>query len=326
MYAQLCWGKKDFACAITKAESVVAEMGDKTKPKVLKLLADANYQKGNIAVSSKDSINAVKDYANAKKYSEMYFAKEKKEDLISFDYKLLADILLKIGGSSNEILNTYLKGAGLDTVLSSKIDFLKQGADALKTMGDRNKEGDIRMEIIKLKSDKAGQRDIFDAGFAYYQGKDFEKSKGLFATYSQKWPEETYGWQMLFQIGRLEDTSMEKGLAVPYAIKYLEVLEKDTAKNKKNILSTAGYLAQYNANITKDKVKAVEYFRKMLTLDPANADIPKYIEQLEGRQPSRPASVTPKGKPVASKAATTKGAANSKLKTKTTPRDTIAKK
>jgi len=280
LFAQLCWAKKDFACAISKAEGVFRAMGEKTKPKVLKLLADANFQKG--------------DYPAAKKYSDLYFTKEKKEDLISFDYKLLADILSKTGGTSEEITNTYLKGAVLDTVLTSRIDFLKQGAEALKVMGDRVKEGDIRMEIIKLKS-VPSQRDYFDAGFAFYQGKDYEKSKGLFNTYSQKWPEETYGWQMLFQIGRLEDTTMEKGLAVPFAIKYLEVLEKDTAKNKKNILSTAGYLAQYNANILKDKVKAVEYFKKMLVLDPTNVDIPRYIDQLEGRQPSRPPAVTPKG-------------------------------
>jgi tetratricopeptide (TPR) repeat protein len=280
LFAQLCWARKDFACAITKAESVVAAMGEKTKPKVLKLLADANFQKG--------------DYPAAKKYSDRYFTREKKEDLISFDYKLLADILAKTGGTSDEIMNTYLKGASLDTVLTSRIDFLKQGAEALKVMGDRVKEGDIRMEIIKLKT-TPNQRDYFDAGFAYYQGKNYDKSKGLFNTYSEKWPDETYGWQMLFQIGRLEDTTMEKGTAVPYAVKYLEVLEKDTAKNKKNILSTAGYLAQYNANIIKDKVKAVEYFRKMLVLDPTNVDIPRYIDQLEGKQPSRPPAVTPKG-------------------------------
>lgn len=310
LYAQLCWAKKDFGCAITKAETVIAAMGDKTKPKVYKLLADANFQKG--------------DYPNARKYSDKYFMREKKEDIISLDYKLLADILAKTGGTSDEILSTYLKGAALDTLLTGKVDFLKQGADALKTMGDRNKEGDIRMEIIKLKSTPS-QRDFFDAGFAYYQGKDYEKSKGLYTIYSQRWPDETFGWQMLFQIGRLEDTTMEKGIAVPYAVKYLEVLEKDTAKNKKNILSTAGYLAQYNANIIKDKIKAVEYFKKMLVLDPTNPDIPKYIQQLEGVQPTRPASVTPKGNPVPVKQTTIKQV-TAKSKSTATSRNVVFKK
>jgi hypothetical protein len=98
---------------------------------------------------------------------------------------------------------------------------------------------------------------------------------------------------MRFQISRILDSTMEKGLAVPFGIKYLEVLEKDTAKNKNSILSTAGYLAQYYANIVKDKVKAVEYFKKMLALNPDNPDIQKYIDILEGRTPTR--NPTPKG-------------------------------
>ena len=53
LYAQLCWARKDYNCAVTKAESVATAMGTATKPKVLKLLADAYYQKG-------DSLNAKK--------------------------------------------------------------------------------------------------------------------------------------------------------------------------------------------------------------------------------------------------------------------------
>ena len=198
MYAQLCWGKKDFDCAIAKAESVVAALGEKTKPKVLKLLADANFQKGN--------------YPNAKKYIDWYLLKEKIEDKISFDYKLKADILSKTGGTADEIYNTYLQGAALDTVLTSKIDFLKQGADSLKSKGDslsRIKEGDIRMVIIKIKP-KPSQRDYFDAGFAYYQGNNYTRADSLFEIITRNYPDETYGWQMRFQIGRLTDTSMEK--------------------------------------------------------------------------------------------------------------------
>lgn len=280
LYAQLCWARKDFGCAVTKAESVVAAMGVNTKPKVYRLLADAYFQKG--------------EYANARKYSDEFFLRKNPEDVILPDYEIKAEILAKTGGTSADVYSTYLDGSRLDTTTDVKITYLKKGAEALKTLGDRNKEGDIRMEIIKLK-ENAGQREYFDAGFAYYQGKDYEKSKSIFNTFAEKWPEETFGWQMLFQIGRLEDTTMEKGLAVPYAEKYLAVLEKDTAKNKRNILSTAGYLAQYNANIVKDKVKAVEYFKKMLVLDPTNTDIPKYIEMLEAKQPGRTPASAPKG-------------------------------
>lgn len=311
LYAQLCWARKDFDCATNRAEKVVSAMGQKTKPKVLKLLADAYFQKG--------------DYTNAKKYMDWFLKKEKKEDVSSGDYKLLADILAKSGGTGDEVMEAYMKGAALDSVLISKVDILKKGAEAFKAAGDRVREGDIRSEIIRLKGANSGQRDYFDAGFAYYQGNILDKSKALFATYTEKWPQETFGWQMLFTIGRVEDSTMEKGLAVEPGLKYLEVLEKDTAKNRKSILSTAGYLAQYYANIAKDKAKAIEYLKKMLLFDPANEAIQNNIKALEkalGTKPSSggAAANAPRsnGPAPAPKAASTKPASGTGSKSKTT--------
>ena len=227
-----------------------------------------------------------------------YFGKERPEGLIAKDYELQANILSKTGGSNEEVKNAYLKGASLDTVLTSKIDFLKAGAEFFKTKGDslsRITEGDIRMEIIKLKPNPS-QRDYFDAGLAYYQGKDYKKSDSIFTFYTQKWPEEVFGWQMEFSIQRAIDTSMALGLAVAPGLKYLEVLEKDTAKNKKTIIGVAGYLAQYYANIAKDKEKAIVYLEKLVLLDPTNPDFKKYLEDMKKPAPKPPKS-GPRPKP-----------------------------
>jgi len=280
LYAQLCWARKDFNCAVTKAESVAKVMGNLTKPKVYRLLADANFQKG--------------DFVNAKRYSDDFFAKKNPDDITSYDYKLKADILGKTGGTPEEIYTTYMQGAVLDTVLTSKIDFLKQGAEALKASGDRIKEADLRIEILKLKTNP-GQRDIFDAGFAYYQGKNYTKADSLFDIYTLRFPEESFGWQMQYNIHRSLDSTMERGDAIPYAVKYLTILEKDTAKNKSSIMGVAGYLAQYYANVAKDKVKAIEYLKKMLALDPSNTDIQKNISILE-KSPAPKTQVPPKVK------------------------------
>ncbi|MES1214005.1 MAG: tetratricopeptide repeat protein [Bacteroidota bacterium] len=282
LYAQMCYGNKDFDCTITKASNVVSAMGTQTKPKVYKLLAYAYFDK--------------KDYSNAKKFIDMYFGREKQEGIIALDYKLKADILSQTGGTPDEVFATYIQGVTVDTVLTSKIDFLKQGADYFKAKGDsisRNKEGDLRVMIIKLKANP-GQRDYFDAGYAYFQGKDYSKSLDLFNTYSQKWPDETFGWQWIFNIQRTIDSTMEKGLAVEPALKYLSILEKDTVKYKSAIISTAGYLAGYYNNIAKDKEKALEFLKKMLALDPANENIQNNINILEkSATPKQPAN--PKG-------------------------------
>jgi hypothetical protein len=75
---------------------------------------------------------------------------------------------------------------------------------------------------------------------------------------------------------------MQNGLAVPFAVKYLEILEKDATKNKKEIISTSAYLATYYANIKKDRPKALVYLKKMLALDPDNVQIQNSIRILEG--------------------------------------------
>jgi tetratricopeptide (TPR) repeat protein len=282
LYAQLCFGHKDYDCAITKALTVATAMGAETKPKVFKLLAYSYFEKG-------DSINA-------KKYMDAYFGKERPEGLIAKDYELQAKILLKTGGSNEEVKNVFLKGAALDTVLTSKIDGLKAAAEIFKARGDslsRITEGDIRVEIIKLKPTPS-QRDYFDAGLAYYQGKDYKKSDSIFTFYTQKWPDEVFGWQMEFSIQRAIDTSMALGLAVPSGLKYLEVLEKDkdTAKNKKTIIGVAGYLAQYYANIAKDREKAIVYLEKLVALDPTNADFKKYLDDM--KKPPKPQKSGPR--------------------------------
>jgi tetratricopeptide (TPR) repeat protein len=308
---QLCYVSKDYDCAILKGNKVLNEMGTKTKPRVYKLLAYAYFDKG--------------DYPNALKNVNDYFAKEKPEDVIPGDYKLKADILAKTGGTTDEIYNTYILGAKLDSVLTSKIDFLKLGADVLKAKGDstdRIREGDIRLLILTLKP-KLILNDYYDAGFAYYKGKNLSRADSLFEKITVLYPDEKYGWERRYQIGRIRDSTMEKGLAVPFAIKYLEVLDRDTAKNKKEIVSTSSYLASYYNRILKDNVKALEYLRKMLVLDPTNPDIQNNIKILEKATAPRPGgTTTPKTGSTTPKTGTTKPppkkTTSTKAKTKTT--------
>jgi tetratricopeptide (TPR) repeat protein len=312
LYAQLCWAHKDYTCAVAKAESVVIAMGAFTKPKVFRLLADSYFSKG--------------EFPNAKKYSDEFFAKKKADDITLYDYQLRASILDKTGGTVDEVYNTYIQGISIDTLVSLKIDFVKKGAEAFKAKGDsisRNKEGDLRMEILKLKPNY-GQRELFDAGFAYYQGKNYEKADSLFDVYSIKYPEETFGWMMQYNIHRTLDSTMEKGAAIPAAVKYLSLLEKDTVKNKSTIIGVAGYLAQYYANITKDKAKALEYLRKMLALDPNNVNIQNNISILE-KAPAIKPPATPKGNTPPAKAAEPKSVPGAKSTSVSTTKTTVAK-
>ncbi len=296
LYAMLCWANKDYKCATSRAEAVVAALGENTKPKVYRLLADAHFTNN--------------EFADAKMYSDQFFNKKNPDDLLLYDYQLRADILDKTGGTTEEVFSTYIQGAQLDTTASLKVDFLRKGAEKFKTKGDsssRESEGELRLALMRIK-ELPSQRDYFDAGFAFYQAKNYHRADSVFDIYVVKFPEESYGYMMEYNIHRAIDSTMEKGDAVPWAEKYLQILEKDTVKNKTSILGVAGYLAQYHANIAKNKEKAIEYLQRMLNLDPTNEAIQKNLEimkksQTPGTRPSgnQPARGTPVAKPTAKK-------------------------
>lgn len=301
LYSQLCWARGDYACAISKAETVLAALGENTKPRVFRLLADANYQAGDTLQKQGNAEGAKAFFDNAKKYSDRFFSKtgEESDATILYDFQLRADILDKTGGTPEEISATYIQSTRIDTLVNLKVDLLKKGADRFKAKGDslsRVLEGIIRTAVIKVKPTPS-QRDYFDAGFAFYQGKDYTHADSLFTIYVSKYPDESYGYMMLYNIQRAVDTAMEKGTAVPWAIKYLEILEKDTVKNKKTIIGVAGYLAAYSANILKDKEKALQYLRRMLSLDPTNAAIQQNISVLEKAAANKPEAPKTDGAP-----------------------------
>lgn len=301
LFAQLLWGKKDFATAIQKAESVVAAMGDKTKPKVYKLLADANFQKG--------------DYAAAKKYSDMYFTKEKKEDIIAFDYKLKADILSKTGGTPDEIVKTYMEGVEYDSVLTSKIEFLTTARKYFNEQKLRDKEVIIIEKIMTLKP-KPTINDYFDLTYAYYFAPNYPKARENAMIMVQKWPEQVFGYEWAYNVSSQIDTVKKDSIAVPDALKLYEFASKDTAKYRKHYLNSVKFLAAYYINVAKDKDKSLEYFTKWLEADQANATtIQAYIDQIK-KMPAKTPGSSPKPNNTSSqKPPNPKPAANKKGKT-----------
>ncbi len=280
LYAQLCWGRKDFNCAVTKAEAVVAAMGERTKPKVLKLLADAYFQKG--------------DNENAKKYVDRYFAKEKPEDLIAFDYGLKADIYSKFPGQEEVVYTSYLEGVRIDTVLDNKIELLKKGTAFFKAAGQRDKEGNLIVKLLEIKP-KPTINDYFDATRAYYFAKLYPQSREYALKMAEKFPTEIYGYEWAFNNGRLIDTVKKDSIAVPDALKLFDFSGKDTTKFRKQYISAASFLATYYANDANDKAKAIDYLKKWQAVDTANAmNIQKNIEILQKAPAAKPPS-NPRG-------------------------------
>jgi len=311
LYAQLCWARKDFNCAATKAEGVVAVMGTNTKPKVYRLLADAYFQKG--------------DYASAKKFSDEFFVKKNPDDYISNDHKLRADIMSKTGGSPDEIYVNYTQGAELDTTVADKVDFLRKGVTYFKDKKIFDKQAMLLEKLISLKPNP-NINEYFELMYAYYNDDMHSKSRDVALLMRDKYTDQIFGFEWSFRNAVIIDTLKRDSIAVPDALRLYEISQKDTVKFKGQYINAVRFLAGYYINTAKDKEKALEFFTKWKDADTANAmTIQGYIDQIKktpATKPPAPAKGTGKAKVPAPSAKNT----TTKSKTTTATKSTVAKR
>lgn len=291
MYSQLCWAKKDWNCAITKAESVKAAMGAKVKPRVYKQLAYSYLGKG--------------DFAKAKENVDAFFAREK-EGFVPGDFQLKADVYTGGGASCEEVYAVYMQGAASDSVLQTKVDFMTKAADWFKTKNCRIQEADMRMAIYNTrKSPNPGG--LFNIGLNYFQAGNLAKADSLFAAYNSVFPDSVYGYFWRGRTNYQIDTTM---LVEPYVSnmvknyqKSLDISYNDKIRYKTQGTQSALLLAGYYNNIKSSRDSALMYVVKGLEIDSTNIQL-KNIKEIFDKQKAgggqKPSGKTTGGKPSAS--------------------------
>jgi Tfp pilus assembly protein PilF len=267
--------KTNFDAAIAMAKDIISKSDNKAKARVYKLIADAMVQKG--------------DTAAAKPYIDEYFARAEPDEVTALDYGLKASIYSAIPGQEDVVFNSYLEGVKVDTVLDNKIKLLTEGAAFFKARGLREKEGDLLSALNQIKP-KPSLVNMFDATRAYYFGLAYAKSRDMALKLIEVFPAEMYGYDWALNNSKILDTVKVDSIAVPDALKLEEFSVKDTAKYKKQYISSTSFLALYYANKANDKAKAIEYLKKWQSVDIANREaIEKNIGILEKPQPRTPA-------------------------------------
>jgi predicted Zn-dependent protease len=273
--ASIKWASKNFDQAIAMAKDIISKSGNKAKGRVYKLIADAMVQKG--------------DTAGAKPYIDDYFAKAEPDEVTALDFGLKASIYSAIPGQEDVVFNSYLEGVKADTVIDNKIKLLTDGAAFFKARGLREKEGDLLSMLTQIKP-KPSLVNMFDATRAYYFGLAYAKSRDMALKLIATFPAEMYGYDWALNNSKILDTVKVDSIAVPDALKLEEFSVKDTAKYKKQYISSTSFLALYYANKANDKAKAIEYLKKWQSVDIANREaIEKNINILEKPQPRVPA-------------------------------------
>jgi len=283
MYSQLCWAKKDWNCAITKAEGVKTAMGAKVKPRVYKQLAYSYLGKG--------------DFSNAKTNVDAFFAKEK-EGFLPTDYQLKADILTGGGASCEEVYSLYMQGAAADTVVQNKIDFMTKAADYFKTKKCTKQEADMRWAIYNTRR-SPNPAGLVNIAILYSQAGEYPKADSLLTTYITNFPDSIYGYDWKGRVNFSIDTTMT---VEPYASTFVSSYQKtldialtDKLRYKSQGTKAALFLAGYFNNIKKSRDSALMYVVKGLEIDSTNIQL-KNIKEIFDKQPTKGTNQKPPAK------------------------------
>lgn len=263
--------------AKTKAESLIAQYGDKVSPRMYRLVAFA--------------ADTLGDAPAAKKSMETFFTKANEDwPVQGSDYEELAKINSKIPGAEAEVFANLQKAMEIDTVLENKLKYIGKAAALAKAKGDRNQEA-TWLGIAYRMDPNPSQRDLYNYGFAHYQARNLDSTMAIFKLYEEKYPNEIYGYLWSARAARDKDTTLEMGLAAAEYTQLLEAAKKlDSVKFKAQIIDAYGVLAGFQNNVKKEKDSAIYYLEKILELDPANKMALQFIEVLKKPRNTQPAT------------------------------------
>ena len=258
---------KMYGKAIETANTIIAEEGEQTKPRIYKLIGY--------------SYAADKDTAKALTYMTKYFQNEHDSNMIAMDFTTMGDL--------------YFATAAPDSAVAYYTRAIQVEKDSTKLFESYRKLVDITGELKDFTAqakwyalynngnDKATNVDLFQWAVAHYRAGEYEKANNVFGMYIEKYPEQSYGYYWLARSNAALDAEMEQGLAVPHYKKLVEVLENDkqNPNYKSWMIEAYAFLAAYEANKEKDYAEATAYFKKVLEIDPNNEDAKKYLDILE---------------------------------------------
>jgi len=257
MVADLKFVSRKYEDAIAASKQILQLSGDSAQPRLYKLIAYSYAELG--------------DSAAAGPFMDTYLEKQDPRDFVAKDFILKARLLEKTGSDKEAPLEWYEKAISLEKDSTERLVYMAELANLYKALGQRDKESVWRENIVKAKN-SPGNLDLYNWGMALFAAEKYPQSDSVFALYIDKYPDEVYGSLWRARSNALIDSTMQLGLAVPYYKMLIDVARKDSLKNKALLLRSFQYLGSYEANITKNFTSSLEYYNKILELNPSDTD------------------------------------------------------
>lgn len=275
-HADFLYLAKDFKALEAEANEM-AKL-DNVNPRVLRYLAYSSFENGNFTSSAQ----ALNDF----------IAKVEPTRLISQDFLYLGRAQMKDTTQFQEGLANIEKAVALDSTNAVVMSEIGQALYKSKKYVDA-----ARAYEIAIKNPDRALLDYYYLGMSYYftygsqnaaklnPPKDLlVKADTAFSFLVKRSPTTQAGWQYRGRINRLLDENDSQGLAVPYYETYVKLVTIDkpelAVKSTPGLIEAYNYLGSVALRKDEDKVKAKEYFEKILLLDPANANAKEVITAL----------------------------------------------
>lgn len=260
---------KQYEPAIQLARNLISRDGDKVQSRLYKLIAY--------------SYEEMKDTATAMGFMQQYFRNEVDSNIILKDYENMATLFTATGKPDSAM--TYLeKGLGLVKDEEGLYAHYQTLSRLAKQVNDNAAEAKWLGKFY-AGNNKATNVHLFNWGLACYKAGQYPQADSVFGLYAEKYPEQkTYGYYWQARSNAAIDTAMTEGLAIPHYQQLVQTIDSvatPSASDKKWLIEAYNYMAAYETNTKKDYPAAIEYFKKILVVDPANETAQKYITMLE---------------------------------------------
>ncbi|HRI25878.1 MAG TPA: tetratricopeptide repeat protein [Ferruginibacter sp.] len=259
LHAQMKYAQGLFADAIAAADNCIGASAT-PYPNLYGLKAYAAY-KLNDSVASKSGF-------------DKYFQTQKPEKIGPRDYETYAKVLLKFPGNE-ELAGTYIdKAVEIDSTEAGKVALLKSIASVYESRQQYANAGEWYKKVLAIKNAPT-KTDIYNAGYSFYRVGKFPQASEMFGIYTQKFPDDIFGYYMMGKSYWGIDTTMAYGLANNAFAKAIQVGEAYPDKSKiiAQLVGSYKYMVGYSANIDKNKDMAISFAEKGLLVDPSDAEL-----------------------------------------------------
>jgi len=219
-----------------------------------------------------------KQFPQAKYYIGKFFTNAPAEKITPKDYLYSGRILIKNQLDSVGIIN-LTKAFELD---STNIDLLSEIATAYNKTKKFQNAGDTYK--LKIQLTNGGVNDHYKMGRAYFDAKNWTEADSAFAKVNRMSPDFEPAYLFRARVYSNLDPDTKEGLAKPFYEKLVEKASADSVKYGKDILEAYNYLGYYYL-VNKQYCESMEYWDKIVALDPANENANSALKDLKPRCP-----------------------------------------